>query len=269
MGGNKFSQIPEWIIDANISDGAFRLYAVLLRYADQKTGKAFPSRETLAERLKKTPKSVSRYTQELVEAGAVKLTVRGNRQSNVYWVRKRRNTQPTETSVSTWEESTETSVSLPPGHSCPPHRDTGVPLTIPTERYPLNNSATADAETPPQSEKDNTVQGELIPANKPQPPAKKEHPHQTATRDAYERTGKAFNFAAVMGIAKWLINERHLTIEQTSQAIVDVYQQGKPIMKQTLGQHIDGHSNRKTSSADWTHMGNQMQNYVEQKGWTA
>lgn len=263
-GGNKFSQIPEWVIDADISDGAFRLYAVLLRYANQKTGKAYPTRETLAERLKKTPKSVSRYAQELVDVGAIKLTVRGNRKSNIYWVRKHQNKQPTGTSVSTLDDLTETSVSLPPGHLCPPHRDTGVPLTIPTERYPLNNSATADAETHPPT------QQELIQMEKPKTPAKKKHPHQTATQNVYDQTGGAINFAAVMGIAKWLINERELTVEQTTQAIVAVYQQGKPIMKQTLGQHIDGHHrNQKTGYNEWADIGNQLQTYANQKGWLA
>jgi hypothetical protein len=35
--------IPEWVLDAGISDKAIRLYCVLARYADNETHRAFPS----------------------------------------------------------------------------------------------------------------------------------------------------------------------------------------------------------------------------------
>lgn len=73
---NKFAQIPEWVIDSEISDGALRLYAVLLRYADYRSGEAFPARKTLAVRLRKTDRSIDTYTKELVEIGALVVTKR-------------------------------------------------------------------------------------------------------------------------------------------------------------------------------------------------
>ena len=73
---NKFAPVPEWVIDSDITDGALRLYAVLLRYADYKDGSAYPARKTLAARLRKTDRSIDAYTKELVDIGALIVTHR-------------------------------------------------------------------------------------------------------------------------------------------------------------------------------------------------
>jgi len=66
-----FAVVPEWIIDADISDCAYRLYSVLLRYG-QTSGQRMPARATLADRLRKTSKdTVDRALKELVAIGAV------------------------------------------------------------------------------------------------------------------------------------------------------------------------------------------------------
>jgi hypothetical protein len=66
-----FAIVPEWVLDADISDRAVRLYGVLRRYADQQ-GRAFPSRRTLADRLHVAdPKVVDRALADLVQIGAV------------------------------------------------------------------------------------------------------------------------------------------------------------------------------------------------------
>jgi hypothetical protein len=74
----RFAIIDEWLLDLDISDRAVRLYAVLARYADSETHKAYPSRSTLAERLKCSKASVDRASQELVDAGAMKKKQRHN-----------------------------------------------------------------------------------------------------------------------------------------------------------------------------------------------
>lgn len=260
-GGNKFSQIPEWVIDANISDGAFRLYAVLMRYADNKTGKAFPALETLAKRLRKNEKSVRRYAKELADNGIVSVQNRGKK-SNVYQLHKHKKAEVNRTGMSDQESLT--------GQFCPPQPDNFVPVNrtqMSNELYPQNythltKSIPADAGTQPT---EGTMQGELIPTDpKPQTP---EH---WATDQAYQYTGKSFNFIAVRGLAKWLIHERGITPENTARAIVAVYQQGKPLMKQTLGQYVDGHGkHQKTSYNEWANIGTQLQNYANEKGWTA
>jgi hypothetical protein len=66
-----FAIVPEWIIDADISDCAYRLYSVLLRYG-QSSGQRMPGRALLATRLKKKSKdTVDRALKELVDIGAV------------------------------------------------------------------------------------------------------------------------------------------------------------------------------------------------------
>lgn len=67
----KFAIIDDWILDLKVSDRAIRLYAILSRYADNETHKAYPSRVTLSKRLRCSPSSVDRATRELVEAGAL------------------------------------------------------------------------------------------------------------------------------------------------------------------------------------------------------
>jgi hypothetical protein len=67
----RFAIIDEWLLDLDISDRAVRLYAVLARYADSETHKAYPSRKTLAERCKCSTASIDRAAQELVDSGAM------------------------------------------------------------------------------------------------------------------------------------------------------------------------------------------------------
>ena len=85
-----FSIVPEWVLDADISDAAVRLYAVLLRFG-QTSGQRMPSRRTLADRLRKrSVDSVDRAMKELVRIGAVEVTRRsrdGVNLTNRYLVR--------------------------------------------------------------------------------------------------------------------------------------------------------------------------------------
>ncbi|MDK8345456.1 hypothetical protein QP868_02140 [Brevibacterium sp. UMB1308A] len=60
------------------------------------------------------------------------------------------------------------------------------------------------------------------------------------TSTAYEAIGKAANWNGLRAIAKWCLKDRGLTPEQFRDACVHVYRTGKPITKQTIGQHIDG-----------------------------
>ena len=84
-------------------------------------------------------------------------------------------------------------------------------------------------------------------SDKPKTRSDNQTPHHRATDKAYEATGKAFNFIAVRTMTKWMLEERGLTEGQATQAIVDVYQLGKPISKQTLGQLIDGYNKQAKS----------------------
>ena len=127
----RFSIVPEWVLYANVSDKAVRLYTILARYADNETLEAFPSRELLAQRANCHAKSVDRAIQELAEIGAITKTHRksGNGfQSNVYTLRR----VPPQMSPprDTGDEGVGTPVSPP--------RDTDVQLTRTTELEPEN-----------------------------------------------------------------------------------------------------------------------------------
>jgi hypothetical protein len=87
----RFSIVPEWVLDAGLTDRAIRIYALISRYADNDTLQAFPSRETLAERAGCSVKSVDRAIRQLVEAGALKKSHRMNGDaytSNLYTVKR-------------------------------------------------------------------------------------------------------------------------------------------------------------------------------------
>lgn len=84
-----FAVVPEWVLYADISSNAVRLYAALRRFAD-KQGKAHPSRATLAELCRFSVPSVKRAMEELIAIGAVMRSDRfdeaGRRTSNSYTV---------------------------------------------------------------------------------------------------------------------------------------------------------------------------------------
>ena len=85
----RFAIVPEWVIDAPISDGAFRLYSLLLRYGNS-TGCRMPSRLTLAPRLRRSVDAVDRSMRQLTEAGIVRVEHRRSGEqflSNRYHVR--------------------------------------------------------------------------------------------------------------------------------------------------------------------------------------
>jgi hypothetical protein len=77
-----FAIVPEWVIDAEISDCAYRLYSVLLRYG-QSSGQRMPGRAILAHRLHKSKDTVDRALRELVAIGAVVIEHRRHGRQNL------------------------------------------------------------------------------------------------------------------------------------------------------------------------------------------
>jgi len=87
----KFSIIPEWLLDADISHVAVRVYAIIARYADNQTLTAWPSRATIAERAKCTVKSVDRAIAELIQLGALGKELRNDndgQKSSLYTLKR-------------------------------------------------------------------------------------------------------------------------------------------------------------------------------------
>jgi hypothetical protein len=85
-----FSITPHWLLMSEVSDRALRLYALLGRYADNKTGQAHPGRVRLATEMRCSESSLDRATKELVAAGALlvsqRLTEHGDFATNLYTV---------------------------------------------------------------------------------------------------------------------------------------------------------------------------------------
>jgi len=81
---NRFVIIPQWVLMSPISDGALRLYAVLMKYADGGTRTAFPSRAALARDIRKSADTVDRYIRELEELGALHVE-RRKKSNNENW----------------------------------------------------------------------------------------------------------------------------------------------------------------------------------------
>jgi hypothetical protein len=91
----RFAIVPEWVIDAALSDGAFRLYSLLLRYGNG-SGSRMPSRQTLPRRLRRSVDAVDRAMRQLTEAGIVRVEHRRSGEqflSNRYHVRTTAPTQ--------------------------------------------------------------------------------------------------------------------------------------------------------------------------------
>lgn len=86
--GTRYAIVPEWILDSpDVSHAGVRLYAILARYANG-DGEAFPSRKTLADRMRCSLDTIDRTVAELESAGALQVAKRrrtdGGDTSNLY-----------------------------------------------------------------------------------------------------------------------------------------------------------------------------------------
>jgi len=85
-----FALIPEWVLYADISPAAVRVYCVLHRYANDNTGKCHPSRKSIGAKARIGLSTVDRSIDELIALGAVTVRHRtsdsGDPTSNEYTV---------------------------------------------------------------------------------------------------------------------------------------------------------------------------------------
>jgi DNA-binding transcriptional regulator YhcF (GntR family) len=135
-----FSIVPEWLLDRGLSSTALKLYIVLARFADWETGIAFPSRDTLADRIGATPKTIDRLVKELVDAECIEKHSRGRYASAKYRVFQ---VDPRGTKMSS--EETEMSGE---GTKMSEREDKNVHLTITTEQEPLKQKPLNDIGKP-------------------------------------------------------------------------------------------------------------------------
>jgi hypothetical protein len=67
-----FAVVPEWVIDSEISDAAFRVYSLLLRFGNT-SGQRMPSRKLLAVRLHRSVDAIDRAVRELADHGLLRV----------------------------------------------------------------------------------------------------------------------------------------------------------------------------------------------------
>lgn len=81
--------VPEWLLDSTVSDNAIRIYAMLATYGtfDAESGwytNIWPSKQTVAERTRRSTESVKRAVRELEAVGALTRQRRGTHGTNFY-----------------------------------------------------------------------------------------------------------------------------------------------------------------------------------------
>lgn len=124
-----FSIVPEWVLNRELSSTALKMYIVLARFADWKTGRAFPARDTLAERMRCSEKTVDRAIAELVDAECIEKRSRGRYASAVYRVLQIDPRQTELSTIKTYLSDEETDLSE--------REDKNDHLTITNEQEPL------------------------------------------------------------------------------------------------------------------------------------
>ena len=85
-----FVIVPEWVLLLPISATSLRVYCVIRRHADARTGECFPTRRTLATKARCSVASVDRSVKQLVANGAITSVQRKNKAgdwtSNLYTI---------------------------------------------------------------------------------------------------------------------------------------------------------------------------------------
>jgi DNA-binding transcriptional regulator YhcF (GntR family) len=153
-----FSIVPEWVLNRELSATALKMYIVLARFADWKTGRAFPARDTLAERMRCSEKTVDRAIAELVEAECIEKRSRGRYASAVYRVLQ---IDPRQTELSTLEtylsdEQTDLSE----------REDKNDHLTITNEREPLEQKLNNYLETKKSNARNHRLPEDWYPSDR-------------------------------------------------------------------------------------------------------
>ena len=82
---NYFAAFPHWVLDMKLSSTAVHLYIALLSFANWETKRGKPSRQTLAEMMSCSIRTVDRAKDELVNGGLLTYT-RRRHASNYYTV---------------------------------------------------------------------------------------------------------------------------------------------------------------------------------------
>lgn len=78
---NNFTILPKELLNKKLSQGAFRLYVVLISYCYGNKDMCYPSQSTLAAKMDKCTRTIRRYLRELEEHNLITVKRRGSTSS--------------------------------------------------------------------------------------------------------------------------------------------------------------------------------------------
>jgi hypothetical protein len=189
-----FSLVPEWVIERDLSPTGLKLYVVLARFADWQTGEAFPARETLADRMSCSPKTVDRAVKELVDAECIRswqISRYASKRYQVFQVDPRSQFEPFDETDLTPDGTDLTG----DGTNMSGREDTDVQLTRTNERESINKN---------QLTKEFDIFWSIYPRRT----------GKQAAKASFEKAVKAVGLDKVMDGVRALANDPNLPAEQ-------------------------------------------------------
>lgn len=99
-----YTIIPNNFITSNISNGAYRVYSVLLSMCYGEKDYCYPSQSYLSSMLHKSIRTIQRYIQELVKCNLIRVKRRGSI-SNMYFIINKKFSNKAEKLVSKVKET--------------------------------------------------------------------------------------------------------------------------------------------------------------------
>jgi hypothetical protein len=234
-----FAVVPEWVLDADVSAQAIRLYAVLRRYADQHSGQAFPSRRTLAARLRvASTRTVDAALDDLLRIGAVDISAQvrgdggnGTSRYTVRGVQKPRNVQKSRTPAQQTAPGGAADCTPPVQQIAQaPAQQTAQLEPEPLEPKPRN-------QTPAPTEQGADEDGRHLRAVDDEEAKLRGKLAQTLAAEHYEATGKLGGskaFLAVRGIVLGALTAGHAE-QQIRAALAHLRARGRSVTNPTLG----------------------------------
>lgn len=231
-------QATSWAYRQEINSSGVKFVLVALADFADEAWSCYPGQDRLAKMTGQSVSSVGRHLKWLEANGYLtrqrRSTTGGHRTSDRYVLSG--SDVPTgqiANKANCQQGKSPTSQPVPPTGQI----DVRLPVNLPEE-------PSVEPSEEPSGKKRPVAAPRLVQEKKSNAPA-----HQLVTQRIYDRVNGAITFKAVMGIAKWALE--HHSEEAVEEAAVSLYEMGKPILKQTMGQYLSGHI-RKPQDGMWS-----------------
>lgn len=215
-----FEMVPHWLLDAEVSAQAVRLYLLMRRHGD-KTGTSFPGRKRLAEQLHASPSTVDRAKAELIDVGALceqrRMSEDGDWTSNLYHVHWDRAAGCTRFGYPAGGEGSPAC-----GDTSPVYGDTGAPPVV-NELIP-NMNLDPLTHTGPAADAAALTEGQLV---------------NTLAKHYTDRVPLS-NFPAVAGVVRKAVRTQRYTTQQITDALERMADDNRPVTVDALRIELEG-----------------------------